>query len=274
MRYDEQIQRTWLVMLKECPSSAGPLVRPLGEGYYAVVLQQSIPPEKTSSINTDFEQVKPYITDLDRTRAVYLDRPFGTAVPNVPKLESWAGPAAAEVEKGHIRAFAVVAVDQFIQHVVRTLSANGWELEQQDQSLLVSDGQFVERANLLKVLVRMVLSRSTIATAAAAVVHEIKAQFSELDKLFLEFQSRFRNYAPAVLNHYFVAYPAMSSVGAGWDYWEVADQSHTNIRQVFGGAMSEMEEVLRTLEANWVSTSRHCLHSSGGLGPCLKAGQA
>jgi hypothetical protein len=137
-----------------------------------------------------------------------------------------------------------VDTEEFKHRFLAALARCGWHVEACDPCLRIDSGGFVEQVNLLNALVRMVHSRGTMATAAQAVIEEIKTRFARITALFLRFRQRFEQYHPAVLGHYFVAEPEMSCVSAGWDYWEISEKTLAESELVFQQAMDELEGVL------------------------------
>ena len=245
MQHDERIQQTWLGMFKGMGVAPGPLVRRLEDGYYAAVLRPGSGSSGAYPVAVpDFERLKPYIPHLDRTRAVQLNGPSATRIPGSPNLASWAGGLAADVESGKIHAVAVVDTEEFKRRFLAAMAVCGWHVEACDPCLRIGNGEFVEQVNLLNALVRMVHSRSTIETAASAVVEESKTRFARNAALFLQFCQRFQQYHPAVFDHYFVAELEKSCVSAGWDYWEISGKTAAESEQMYQQAMDEMEFVL------------------------------
>ena len=200
----------------------------------------------------DFEHLKPYIPHLDRTRAVPLNDSFATRIPGSPDLVSWAGGLAADVESSQIHAVAVVDTEEFKRRFLAALAACGWHAEACDPCLRVGNGAFVEQVNLLNALVRMAHSRGTTATAAQAVIEEIKTRFARSTALFLRFRQRFLQHNPAVFGHYFVVQPEKSCVSAGWNYWEISGMAAAESEQVFQQAMDEMESILTCPTDAWL----------------------
>jgi len=240
-------------MFKGMGVASEPLVRRLGDGYYAAVLRPVSGSSGAYPIEgLDFERLKPYIPHLDRTRAVQLNGSSATRIPGSPNLASWAGGLAADVESGKIHAIAVVDTEEFKHRFPAAIAACGWHVEECDPCLRIESGGFVEQINLLNALVRMVHFRGTMATAAQAVVEEIKTRFARNAALFLRFRQRFQQYHPAVFDHYFVAQPEMSCVSAGWDYWEISGTVAAESEQVFQQAMDELESVLTCPVNDWL----------------------
>jgi hypothetical protein len=253
MQPDERIQQTWLEMFKGIGVASEPLVRRLGDGYYAAVLRPASGSSGSYPVAvSDFERLKPYIPHLERTRAVNLHGPTGSLAPESESLASWAGGFAAEVECGKIHAVAVVDTEEFKYRFLAAMAVCGWQVEASDPCLRIDNGEFVEQVNLLNALVRMVHSRSTIETAAGVVVEETKTQFARNAELFFQFRQRFQQYRPAVFDHYFVAEMEKSCVSAGWDYWEISEKPLAESELVFQQAMDEMETVLACPANEWL----------------------
>lgn len=247
MQSDPQIEQTWLEMLKAVEGSREPLIRILEKGYYAVVLLTSPSENGVSATQADFERLKPHIPNLDGTRAVYLNSAARFGLPRIESATSWAGPLAAGVENGSVRAFAVVEVDLFKRQLAQKLTAGGCRVEEGEQCLCIERGRFTEQVNLPNSIVRMVLSRSRVSCAIRAVARELQGQFALTTDFFRCFQRRFRGYDPSVLGHYFVANPGESCLVMGWDYWEIRGKGRREASRVFEQASDEMEELLKSL---------------------------
>ena len=138
----------------------------------------------------------------------------------------------------------MVDTEEFKHRFLVATAACGWHVEACDSCLPIDSGGLVEEVNLLNALVRMVYSRGTMATAAQAVIEEIKTRFARNTALFLRFRQRFQQYHPAVFDDYFVAELEMSCVSAGWDYGEICGKTLAESEQVFQQAMDELEGVL------------------------------
>jgi hypothetical protein len=74
MQDDERIQQTWLEMFEGMAVTSEPMVRRLGDGYYAAVLRPVSGSSSSHPVAVPaYERLKPFIPHLDRTRAVPLN---------------------------------------------------------------------------------------------------------------------------------------------------------------------------------------------------------
>ncbi len=243
MLADLKIQEMWRRMLATRNPGRDIQVGKIEEGYYAVVASGKVEqaPEMLCGMS-DYQLLETRIPHLDRTRAVYLNAGSAYQLSDVEPFEHWAGSLAAQVESGATRAFAVVDMQVFVERV--QVEFVGWSVERAGQNLVVSDGRFKVRLNLLRSVVRMVLSRSSIAEAIRSLHEEVQAQLAFTQGLFRRFERRFENYSPSVLDHYFTAYADLSCVATGWDYWQVAGKTPAEAERIFEGAMREFRAFL------------------------------
>jgi hypothetical protein len=58
-----------------------------------------------------------------------------------------------------------------------------------------------------------------------AVAEETQNNFARASRFFRRFATRFPSHAMAVLDHYFVAYPAASCATVGWNNWQLNGQA-------------------------------------------------
>ena len=222
----------------------------------------------------DYDALKSLIPHLDRTRAVYLNSGSAYQLSEIESLHEWAGELAQNVEAGAFQAFAVVDLEIFtlrIREEFRAVArsnpsatphgpddwemlerAGGWKVERTGQDLRVADGRFTQQVNPLRAVVRMVLSRSNMRKAARAVRDETGEQFALHAELFRRFELRFRKFQPAVLDHYFVAYPQASCLAAGWDYWQVSGCAPAEAERTFEQAMEDFGNFLAAPSDEWL----------------------
>lgn len=245
MQANTAIQETWLRLLSNGDRSEGVRLEKLGDGYHAVVLHADPQgPNAPLCGRSDYQALESFIPNLGRTRAVYLKEGSAYDLPDVESLKNWAGDMGAAVESGAVRAFAVVDLQVFVD-LLRAEFA-GWSVEWAGHDLVVCEGRFKVRFNLLRSVVRMVFSRSTFVEAARSLRDAAQKQFALDQQLFVRFERRFEKYGPAVLDHFFTAYPEASCVAAGWDYWQVAEKSPAEAEPIFEEAMREFANVLES----------------------------
>jgi hypothetical protein len=256
LQADSRIQETWLGLLGrfDAPQAAG--VEKLEEGYYAVVRAAAQPaPSSPECDLADFSALEPLIPNLAHTRAVYLDQQSTYHLAKTESLRAWAGVLAEQVDRGVRHAFAVVDPETFALRVSADLQASGWKVEQCQHDLRVSDGRFTENGNLLRVIVQMVLSRASFATAAVALRTELSERFANDARLFARFARRFAKYRPAVFDRYFTVCPECSRLAPGWDYWQVSGHDARQAAEIFDEAMKEFETFLTVPPEDWFPSS-------------------
>jgi hypothetical protein len=255
MHADSRVQETWLRLLGGPAASQVASVEKIEEGYFAVVRAAAKPaPSPAACGGPDFRALESLITNLARTRAVYLNQESAYRLAKTESLRDWAGPLAEQVERGIRHAFAVVDPEVYARRVSVGLQASGWKVEQLQHDLRVSDGRFTESANLLRAIVQMVLSRGSFAAAEVALKAELSERFAIDAALFARFVERFARYRPAVFDHYFTAYPECSCVAAGWDYWQVSGHDAHEATEIFEQAMKEFESFLAMPPEDWLPT--------------------
>jgi hypothetical protein len=170
----------------------------------------------------------------------------------IESLREWAGELAQNVEGDTSQAFAVVDLKIFTLRIREEFRAVGWKVERTGQELRVADGRFTQQVNPLRAVVRMVLSRSNMREAARAVREETGEQFALHAELFRRFELRFRKFQPAVLDHYFVAYPQASCLATGWDYWQVSGCAPAEAERTFDQAMEDFGNFLAAPSDEWL----------------------
>jgi hypothetical protein len=185
MQVNSRVQAIWLALLRRPDSTASPRIRRIEEGYYAVV--HRVPNRAECGADReceDFRAVEPFIPDLDRTRAVYLNQQgrYGLKLPE--SLNHWAGELGQQVERGSVHAFAVVNTDIFAQKVSAFLQSSPWKVKPVGDNVRIQVGRFTARLNLLRPMLQMVLSRSTFAEAARSVKSELWGLFLRDFQLF------------------------------------------------------------------------------------------
>lgn len=242
MRGDRQVEARWLKLLSRVRRLGQLEVRSVEPGYNLVVRWV----EKNSLDKaTDLAALEGVLQNLSRTRAVYLSSEAQFGFEELTKLREWAGTDAELIESGAVRAFAVVDVEEFGRRVGDELRAHGWRVETKGAELHVLDGRFIERVNLLREIVRMVLSRRRARQAAKAVARELKAAFARAADFHVRFEKEFRDFGPEVLDHYFVAYPCGCCVALGWDYWRLLEPGSRKTERIYAEEFAEFRELLR-----------------------------
>jgi len=238
-----KIQSLWLRLLRDEIGPGEVRVQPIEPGYFAVVLSNAQEGDKCPG--SDFFALSLQIGDLSYTRAVYLASSPCYALDRSESLRAWAGEAAALVESGARRAFAVVDVARFTGLLRAALEGRGWRTEERVEDLKVSNGHFCAQINVLREVVRMVLGREDFATAAQRVAEEAAVQFARDAEFFARYERRFSCFSPATLDHFFAASPEESCVAAGWDYWQLTEHPGGEAEKVFEQGMKEIELLLR-----------------------------
>ncbi|HUU14517.1 MAG TPA: hypothetical protein VM182_12555 [Terriglobia bacterium] len=253
MHSDLTIQDLWLRLLEEARKSGETRVEKVEDGYYLVARSggENGDAESTSA-SDDYSALGSRIPNLCRTRAVYLNLGGSYDVRDVPNPRQWLGDAAGELESGTLHAFAVVDTEIFSRRIAWELLTRGWTMEEVGHDLEVKDGRFKAHLNLLRAIVRMVLSRSNMAEASRSVISELSSEFSRHAGFYVRFQKRFEMFQPDVLDHYFVAYPDASCVALAWDYWELAGLPADEAERIFNEGVGEFEQLLRSPVGTWL----------------------
>jgi hypothetical protein len=255
MLADPRIQEIWLRMLSEPVSGNNVNVERIDDGYHAVVLTFNQAPSTASMSLADYKALDSLIPNIGRTRAVYLNSSTKYQLPEIENLRNWAGDLALDVENGTRHAFVVVDQELIAKQISERFRAANWTVDEYGQDLRVGNGTFTEVCNILRAIVRIVLSRSTIKEGLQTVQDELAGQFALDAELFGRFERHFEKLAPAVFDHYFVAYPESSCMAAGWDYWQVSGKTAVEAEQIFRQAMEEFETFLATPSEDWVSSN-------------------
>jgi len=254
MKADPEIQRTWSRILGEVNQPGDFLWRKLDEGYYVIAHRlQAGTGTVASGPAADYEILRTLIPHLDRTRAVPLNFRHDCEFTGADVLKSWAGKLDADVEAGVLHAYAVVDSEAFGESAASVLRAAGLQVERAREGLRVADGPFIQRVNLLRIVVEMVIARSGIVEAQRALAEKVADEFKLYRRLYRRFAQRFHEFEPAVLDHYFTAYPDASCVAAGWDYWEVSGRRPSEGEQVFERAMEEFKTFLTADSDGWLA---------------------
>jgi hypothetical protein len=253
MQSDLTIQDLWLRILAEARQSGETRVEKVEDGYYLVARPAAENRDADSMLSSDdYSALGSRIPNLCRTRAVYLNLGGSYDLRDVPNPREWLGDAVDELEAGTLHAFAVVDTEIFSRRIAWELLTRGWTLEEAGQDLEVRDGRFKTPINLLRTIVRMVLSRADMAEAARSVIDELTAEFSRDASLYIRFQKRFEMFQPDVLDHYFVAYPDASCVALAWDYWQIAGLRSDQANRVFDEGLKEFEQLLQSPVGTWL----------------------
>jgi len=253
MQKDSKVAGAWLRLLGQALRSWQLEAAEVEGGYHLAVRAPKLSTESDKeSPSGDFLALKSRIPNLTQTRAVYLDSGSAYNLLETAPLRAWAGDLANDVETGARRAFAVVDIEAFGRRVTAELSAAGWSVEQTDEDLEVSDGRFTERVNLLRAVVRMVLSRSNMAEAARWTRGDIDAAFARDLFFFLRFHTRFGEFRPGTIDHFFVLYPDDSCVALAWDYWQLSGRTAEEAEQLFQQGMEDFHEFLQVSADDWL----------------------
>jgi hypothetical protein len=253
MQSDLSIQDLWLRLLAETRRSHGTRVEKIEDGYYLVgrPAEENRVADSTSA-SDDYSALGSQIPNLCRTRAVYLNLGAAYDIPDVPNPRAWLGAVAGELESGALHAFAVVNTEIFSRRIAWELLTRGWTMEEIGHDLEVKDGRFKTRLNLLRTIVRMVLSRSNMAEAARSVVSELISEFWRQAEFYVRFQKRFEMFQPDVFDHYFVAYPDASCVALAWDYWQIAGLPSERAERLFNEGLKEFDQFLQSPVGTWL----------------------
>ena len=253
MQSDSTIQDLWLRMLDGARQSGETRVEKVEDGYYLVARPAGENRDAGStSASDDYSALGSQIPNLCRTRAVYLNLGGSYDVRDVPNPRQWLGDAAGELESGALHAFAVVDTEIFSRRIAWELLTRGWTMEEVGRDLEVKDGRFKAHLNLLRTIVRTVLSRSNMAEAARSVINELTSEFSRHAGFYVRFQKRFEMFQPDLLDHYFVAYPDASCVALAWDHWQLAGLPADEAERIFNQGVLEFEELLQSPVGTWL----------------------
>ena len=253
MQNDLTIQNLWLRLLGEARQSSETRVEKVEDGYYLVARPAGENRDADSTPDSDdYSALGSRIPNLCRTRAVYLNLGGAYDFRDVPNPREWLGDAADELESGTLHAFAAVDTEIFSRRIAWELLTRGWALEEVGSNLEVQDGRFRAHLNLLRTIVRMVLSRSTVAEAARTIIHELSEEFSRDAAFFVRFHKRFETIRPEVLDRYFVVYPEPLCVALGWDYWQLADRPAAEAEAVFTKGVAELDQYLKSPIGAWL----------------------
>jgi len=253
MKVNSRVQEIWLRLLDTADSSQAPRIERVEEGYYAVVHEAADRTQCHGSCDhANSGAVKPFIPNLEHTRAVYLNQGSAYGLAKTESLRVWAGHLGEQVERGARHAFAIVDTDVFAHEVSASLRGSGWKVEHVEGSLRVDDGRFTESANLLRAIVQMVLSRSTFAETARSLKAELAGRFLMDAQLFARFAERFAQYRPAIIDRYFAVCPDCSRLAAGWDYGQVSSRDAHDATEIFEQAMKEFETLFTVPQEDWL----------------------
>jgi hypothetical protein len=253
MQSDSNIQDLWLRLFAEAFQSGETRVEKVEDGYYLVVRPAGGNRDAGSnSFSEDHSALGSRIPNLCRTRAVYLNSGGSYDLRDVGNPRAWLGELAGELDSGSVHAFAVVDTQLFSRRIAWELLTRGWTMEEDGEDLEVRDGRFKAPINLLRTVVRMVLSRADVAGAARTVISELISEFSRDTAFYVRFQKRFESFQPDVLDHYFVAYPDASCVALAWDYWQTAGLPSDEAGRVFNEGLKEFEKLLQSPVGTWL----------------------
>jgi hypothetical protein len=238
------VQGNWLKLLRMELTPGALKCAKVEKGHFVVV--HAVQPGAGDSAAADYQALEACLGKLDGTRAIYLNSRSGLALHGKWDLHSWAGDCATDVESGLKRAFAVLQMEVFRERIREELVAREWEVANHGEDLKVSAGRFSELVNVPREAVRMVLSRADFGTAVRSIGEETGRRLARDAWFFATFETRFKSFFPATLDHFFIAYPERSCVAAGWDYWQLAERRAEEAAAVFEEGMKEIELLLRT----------------------------
>ena len=253
MQSDSNIQDLWLRLLAGARQSGETKVEKVEDGYYLVVRPaDENRNEGSNSSSDDYSALGSRIPNLCRTRAVYLSSGGSYDLRDAENPRAWLGELAREPDSGSVNAFAVVDTHLFSRRIAWELLTRGWTMEEVGEDLEVRDGRFKVPINLLRAIVRMVLSRADVVEAARTVKDELISEFSRDAAFYVRFQKRFETFQPDVLDHYFVAYPDASCVALAWDYWQMTGLPSDEADRVFSEGLDEFEKLLQSPVGTWL----------------------
>ena len=238
------VQGNWLELLRAKLAPGALKCAKVEKGHFVAV--RAARPGAGDNAAGDFHALESCLGSLEGTRAIYLDSRSGLTLEGNWDLRSWAGDCATDVESGLKRAFAVVQMEIFRERIREELQARGWEVANHGENLRVSADRFSELVNVPREAVRMVLSRADFGTASRSIGQETGRRFARDACFFAAFETCFKNFLPATLDHFFIAYPERSCVAARWDYWQLAEREAEEAAAVFEEGMNEIELLLRT----------------------------
>jgi hypothetical protein len=244
MLYVSSVQEHWLRLLRGKLAPGEIRCAKVEAGHFVVVLAPQ--PGAANSPGADYRALESCLGSLDGTRAIYLDARSGFDLEEKSNLRSWAGDCAAEVESGAKRALGVVQMGAFRERIREELTARGCSVTDYGEDLKASGGGFSELINVPREAVRMVLSRGDFAAAARSIGEETGRRLARDAWFFAVYITRFKDFFPATLDHFFIAYPERSCVAVGWDYWQLAERPAEEAQAVFEEGMKEIELLLQT----------------------------
>ncbi len=251
MSRNAQVEPLWLRLLGRRLKAGETAVEKIEDGYFAVV-EDATASAQTPNLD-DYQRLVGLIPDLGQTRAIDLNGGHASCLGDCPPLREWAKNLATPVENGQRRAFAVVDMAKFQTSLENALSARGWRVETQGLNLRVADGSLREQVNVLRAVVRMVLSRQGFAEASAAMAKGIRQALARDATLFAQFRKHFREFNPSILDHFFVVYPGGSGVALGWDYWQLSEGRPDSGERTFCEGLREIETLLQTPAGSWLA---------------------
>jgi hypothetical protein len=244
MQSVSSVQEHWLRLLRTELAPGEVRCTRVETGHFVAVLAAR--PGAANSPAADYHALESCLGSLGGTRAIYLDGRSGFDLDGKSNLRSWAGDCATEVERGARRAFAVVQMEVFRERIREELMARGYSVTDYGEDLKASAGGFSELINVAREAVRMVLSRGDFGEAARSIRNETGRRLARDAWFFAIFETRFKSFFPATLDHFFVAYPEASCVAAGWDYWQLAERPAEEAEAVFEEGIKEIEILLQT----------------------------
>lgn len=209
MKANPQIEVIW----KELIDSASPAVplqiHEIESGYYAVVCA-------TGSCETDEHLLQDLIPDIERTRAVYLNQAFQFGANAAAALRQWLGPASRALDRGTIRAIAVVDIHTFSQRLVENFKARGWQSSVSPPRIEARLGPFIEAFNFPRIIVQMAFGPDNMQAAIEDLTSKLTARFNRDRSFCLCFEQTVRRYRPSAPGCFFAITGGNSGFSPPW----------------------------------------------------------
>lgn len=236
MKANPQIEVIW----KELIDSASPAVplqiHEIESGYYAVVCA-------TGSCETDEHLLQDLIPDIERTRAVYLNQAFQFGANAAAALRQWLGPASRALDRGTVRAIAVVDIHTFSQRLVENFKARGWQSNVSPSRIEARLGPFIETFNFPRIIVQMAFGPDNMQAAIEDLTSKLTARFKRDRSCFLCSEQTVRRYRPSALGHFFAITGGDSGFSPPWSSKYLGGSSSPGAGRSFAKAADGIEGV-------------------------------